>query len=379
MILKPQRMPFSAFSANRSRAAKSIVCSPISSTELVTRDEYLLWEPYSRVLWCISFVYKKDRNQFAVRSFSLRQGTWTIRRSLLQIFLPLFLHFQRTMYAKRALIFGFLCAAVFLSAEAACGNSCKFRLCRPDGSLHNLRPKGGRILLRAPNTSLSPFICRTFPGGRTLGRIRSTGEAIISNVRISKWRPNGLSKKFSRKYFKLVNILYLGGKQGIGRIQSSGNQEDFLDEKCGILPIISYDIVENGKIFRTVSTTDAKDCVSFTTRTTQIVVECTWSSEDDFDLSVKGPKGAKTSANNDNLVGQCNSNPLVPAGKETVRFDPAKNGKYSFVLRHFKSCKGEKTNWTCRVVIDGVTKIIRKGLSSAGGNKIVGEEEFTYP
>lgn len=287
------------------------------------------------------------------------------------------------MFSRVSLLLLFCCVTVFVDTEAACGTICKFRLCRPDGTENNLRPKGGRILLRAPNTSLSPFICRKFPGGRTLGRIRTTGEAIISNgfspVRISKWRPKGLSKKFSKKYFKLVNILYLGGKQGIGRIESMANQEDFLDDKCVQLPITSYDILDKGKVFRTVSTTDAKDCVSFTTRTAPIVVELTWSSEDDFDLSVKGPKGAKISANNDNLVGTCNSKPLVPAGKETVTVDPGKNGKYTVIVRHFKSCKGEKTNWTMRVVIDGKTKLIRKGRSSAGGNKVVGEEMFSFP
>lgn len=96
-------------------------------------------------------------------------------------------------------------------------------------------------------------------------------------------------------------------------------------------------------------------------------------------MSVKGPMGAKSSANNDNVVGVCDAKPVVPAGKETVTFDKPKNGKYTFILKHFNSCKGEKTNWTCRVVINGVTKLIRKGRSSAGGNRIVGDEEFSYP
>lgn len=288
------------------------------------------------------------------------------------------------MFKSLFLILGLLATFSLHATAQQCGRTCKFRLCRADGSDFNLRPKGTRILLRAPKTSLSAYLCRKFPGGRSLGRVRSTGEAIISGkfppVAISKWRPAGLSPKFSKRYFKLINILYLGGLQGIGRIQPKGNQEDFLDDKCVVLPITTYDIVDgSGKVFRTISSTGPKDCVAVKTRVQPIVVELTWSSEDDFDLSVTGPSGSKSFSNNDNVVGQCGVVPVVPAGKETVTYDDPKNGKYNVNVKHFNSCKGEKTNWTLRLVVNGVTVLTRKGRSSSGGGRVVGEEDFFYP
>lgn len=83
------------------------------------------------------------------------------------------------------------------------------------------------------------------PWRQVTGRIRKTGETTISDTLISKWRPAGLSPKFSKGYFKVFKIPFLGGKQSVGRLALKGNQERFFDDKRVVLPITSYDIVDS--------------------------------------------------------------------------------------------------------------------------------------
>lgn len=277
-------------------------------------------------------------------------------------------------------ILSVLVLSVFaLTVSAQCGRTCRFRFCRADGSdPPSQRPKGTRTILRGPDSSRSGFICRNFRNGRTLGTIRSTGTALIetgaSTTPINKWSPAGLNRSFPRNYFRLYNILFLKGLQGIGRRPSRGNQEDFLDDICVRLPIIDYDILRTDRsVFRTVSTSNPRDCVSFRTINRPILVEVAWDSSDDFDLSVEGPPGSDGQRLRDNLVANCGG---PPAGKETVTYRNIIPGTYTIRLFHFNNCFNRRTRWRVNAIVRGKRVLQRTGRSSVDSRQVL-ELSFT--
>ena len=270
-----------------------------------------------------------------------------------------------------------LFAAAAWTVNAQCGRTCRFRICRLNGSNPpDLRPKGAQILLRAPDTTRTGFICRSFPNGRTLGVVEKTGTATVSKDgrtdKIDEYDPPNLSPNFPADYFQLFNILYARGLQGVGRIASRGNQENFLDGLCVTLPITRYNIQNtDGSVHRTISTNDARDCVSFRTINEPVLVEVAWDSNDDFDLSVQGPDGSGRRIR-DNNIGQCDGG--APQGKEAVVFDTATPGTYEITLNHFNNCGG-RTRFTVNGIVNGVRVFQRRGRSSVDG-RIVLEASF---
>ncbi|CDF41301.1 Gal-2,6-Sulfurylases II [Chondrus crispus] len=272
-------------------------------------------------------------------------------------------------------LFVLLLAAIAFTANAQCGRSCRFRFCRADGSM---RPKGAKILLRGPDYSRSAFICRNFPGGRTLGNVRTTGAALIESgsgtTPINRYRPNGLRPAFPRNYFRLTPLTFQRDRKGVARRGAMGNQEEFLDDLCIRLPIRNYNIQNtDGSVFRTISTSDARDCLSFRTVVRPIVVDVAWDSSDDFDLSVIGPPGSVGGRINDNLVAACGDS---PAGKEAVSFENMVRGKYTVTLFHFNNCFNKRTKWVVNVVVNGVRIQRRLGRSNSDGRRVL-ELEFT--
>ncbi|CDF41302.1 Gal-2,6-Sulfurylases II [Chondrus crispus] len=272
-------------------------------------------------------------------------------------------------------LFVLLLSALAFTANAQCRNLCRFRFCRLDGSM---RPNNARSILRGPDYSRTGFICRNFPGGRTLGRIRSTGTALIQSgstiTPINKFRPNGLSPAFPRNYFRVTPLTFQRNRQGVARRASVGNQEDFLDDLCVRLPIRNYNIDNtDGSVFRTIATSDPRDCIAFRPVVRPIVVDVAWDSSDDFDLSVEGPPGSLGGRVNDNLVAACG---LFPAGKEAVSFENMVPGKYTVKLMHFNNCFNKRTRWVVNVVVNGVTIQRRLGRSNVDDRTVL-ELEFT--
>ncbi|CDF38970.1 Gal-2,6-Sulfurylases II [Chondrus crispus] len=272
-------------------------------------------------------------------------------------------------------LFVLLLSVIAFTADAQCGRSCRFRLCRTDGSL---RPTGTRVLLRGADYTRSASVCRNFPGGRTLGSIRKTGVALVESgsrtTPINRYRPNGLSHPFPPNYFRLSPLTFQRELRGVSRRSPVGNQEDFLDDLCIRLPIRNYNIQNtDGSVFRTIATSDARDCVSFQTVVRPIVVDVAWDSSDDFDLSVDGPPGSQGGRINDNLVYQCGN---LPAGKEAVSFTNMVPGKYTVKLFHFNNCFNNRTRWVVNIVINGVRVERRLGRSNVDGRQVL-ELEFT--
>lgn len=225
----------------------------------------------------------------------------------------------------------FLVALVVLCTiiRAQCGAQCKFRLCRAAQPITFLQ-QGIPTFIRAPKVASFPFVCRP---KKRLGKILRTGEAIIRtagqpSIPISKWRPKGLSRKFSKSFFRLADIPFSRDSQGIVRSTGKGNYYNFLNGVCVILPIQSYEIIKGRKNkTRTISKSSRKDCISFVTETPELIIDLTWSNSEDLDLIVKGPLGSSGRLASGHVNSSCRG------GQETVIFEDAKSGRYDIVYK----------------------------------------------
>lgn len=276
----------------------------------------------------------------------------------------------------------------FLTANAQCGLSCKFRTCLPN-TLGLPKPAGGRNLLRSPGISLSGFVCLE---DVNIGTVRKTGEALVevngTMIPISTYKPPKLSRPFRRSQFGLFPIPFLGGKQGIGRRESRGNQEKFLDNLCVVLPITKYNVIaEDDAVAERVMSDDEDSCVSFRTRTVEVLTDLTWNSSDDLDIKVITPSGTVLDKNN----------PLTPdarlteteqentcdgrtASKETAAIFnpmPAEKGTYTVEITHFKNCMDGPSDWELRFTVNGNLLAKRSGTSDLKNRGVIDVFQFS--
>lgn len=107
-----------------------------------------------------------------------------------------------------------------------------------------------------------------------MGHVDSTGEAYFIEhhvpILISTFNHDGLLQNFSPSFFKSFSVdgdLYPGNLSGVGHEVPQQNQADFLEGKCVVLPLRSYQILDDfGSIVENVHPRDdLRDCVSFTT------------------------------------------------------------------------------------------------------------------
>lgn len=289
--------------------------------------------------------------------------------------------------------FAILCAIVAIAAadeeyihttrrqirRAPCGQRCRFSFCR------------GRQVNRflAPNKVSTPLICRN---NQDIAAILEIGENLVvpegeEPIRISQWRPEGLTKPFKKKFFKPLPI---PGQEnyGLARSVSRGNQNDFTDNRCFIIPIQKYEFVRsNGKI-RIVETSDPeRDCLAFEAKTPKILIEVQWESGDDFDLSVVEPDGTRLDNSNDRSscgvfggdsgIDACG---LRAEGTERIWYSSGcsdfQEGRYKAILRHASNCGDGPTDWEMRLVVDGRVVKRKRGTSDVDGGARVGVLRF---
>lgn len=222
--------------------------------------------------------------------------------------------------------------------------------------------------------------------------VRSTGEAMVAEgksmdmVPISKFSPAGLRPQFKKSFFKLFKIQFVPEEQGIGRKPTRGNQQEFLDDLCVVLPITSYDVMMGGKT-KTINRSRPSDCLSFRTRNPKVLVELSWNSSDDLDLEVtepdgelvtrEAPEGDSGRLNNDNNVGACG---MIPAGKEAVIYEQMleiASGDYTATIKHFNNCGDGPTRWRLRVIVDGDVVLTKTGNSDLPKDSVAARINFS--
>lgn len=154
-----------------------------------------------------------------------------------------------------------------------------------------------------PLKPAGPSICHR---GQDIGFIRRVGEALVkegsSLTPISEWKPTGLEPAFPANFFVTKKKFSIEDMLTVSKRGAEGNQNDFADGTCFVLPIRAYERNFTTGV-RVVRTSDARDCLSFEANSPDVVFEAQWFSGDDFDLSVIEPDGNDVSSAN--RVSEC--------------------------------------------------------------------------
>lgn len=295
-----------------------------------------------------------------------------------------------TMFRTFSLLLLLAPVLAFPQLGFECGSKCTYRLCETDevgaekiGRLYQLRPP--RI---APH---SPAICHRSINDR-IGYITSAGEAQVQLgetdfVGISKWRPDGLTKRFGKRFFRAVNIRALR-RSGIARSTYRGNQRDFLDLACFNLPILEFETVTKPRRnpIRVFTAGKDTDCVSFRGSVMKIFAELSWEGSDGFELSLLEPDGTALSRINprttrgffqEDLAVNCRVSKLV--GDESAVYRQRTDGQrgvniprgtYTYDVDHFESCGNGPSRWTLRITVNGNLVVSIGGASDEDGRRL---------
>lgn len=277
----------------------------------------------------------------------------------------------------------------------ACGDFCRFRLCNFNGSSIGsfTLPVASYVILNDFLRPTLPYVC--LPSVR-IGQIPRTGEARVfdrrSYVPISSFSPRGLSKPFGRNAILLHQIKFTPWS-GVSRPNLNVDQWPFLNRRCMILPIRTYQVLDPSTLRpkRTVRTAGSRnDCVAFRTLAPYLQIQATWDSGDDFDLEVTEPDGDTVDffeprseagrLNGDNSSKNCNS--TLTFGRENILYDttrPIQRGLYTVRLTHLVKCGPGRTSWTLRVMMNGQLARLRSGFSRSGNMRVVTLIKFNYP
>lgn len=130
--------------------------------------------------------------------------------------------------------------------------------------------------------------------------------------------------------------------------------------------------------------------MSFKTRSPEILVELSWDSIDDIDLSVIEPNGIllsrfRQATKAGKWIGDRTSvfceNPFK-FGRETIRYYPSrtrvKRGRYLAQVRHFNNCNKGPTRWKLRVSINGKVIKSKSGSSNRDSDEVIGDLAFKF-
>lgn len=171
-----------------------------------------------------------------------------------------------TLFSAITVFFSALSSAAKLhpvrQAFKPCYNSCRFRFC--DYKIHfKIGEQHGMAFTGA--------ICSNL--GTRIGLVKTTGEAYVFDgrnvVKLSKWLPKGLNKLFSATFFKSYT-LHDQNLSGIGHEEMKKNQLWFLNNRCFVLPLTSYQVLHRFGYVVGVKHPKGSpflDCVEFITHT----------------------------------------------------------------------------------------------------------------
>ena len=259
-----------------------------------------------------------------------------------------------------------------------CARQCLFRFCRFNQAQ----------LFGAPLKSNFPTICRR---NQDISRIISVGEASIklpnnTQIPISQWRPDGLNPPLPKRHFKIRPVF---GEENSGLVVSParGNQNEFVNERCFLLPILKYER-KFGNSVRVVNTKSRSgSCLAFTSRTRDVMFEAQWFSGDDFDLEIVEPDGEVLGSSNRNTVCgmfvrdiNVDACDLVSMGTELASYNRGcsgfQRGEYQAVLRHTDNCGKGPSKWEIRVSVAGRLRKTVTGISDGSGGTVAGRMTF---
>lgn len=281
---------------------------------------------------------------------------------------------------------------------ARCTASCRFSLCTAGPSLRPTRDRF--IILGPPRTAFNRFICLANSTHPVLMPM-STGNPLIrddtgSLIPLNQWNPPNLSRPFAARFFR-ARPLIPGSRplRGIAPERSRGNQWSFLHNRCFVLPLTSFTLMQNGNP-TTTTTAASTDCVAFETRAPTLHILMVWEGNGDGDLAVQEPTRdvvdflTTTSAaggrlNGDNGRGLCGA-ANFPGYTESVTYFPGVNvpsGPFVAEAWQASDCgrQGASTAWSLRAISNG--KVLPMGntggtVTSTGNYTRAGDLVFGF-
>lgn len=300
--------------------------------------------------------------------------------------------------------------------SAACGPLCVFRFCSIQTAV--LQPNAPVIPLPPKDSPFPYFICS--PQIRRLGLIRSLGRPILDTgasetprdrVFLSDWRPDRLRQNFANNFFTIAHAPGRPGTSTILRGRASSNQRTFIDSRCIIIPVTAWDLLRrdgtiaktetrpepnlgthpltNMPVVRQPKKKERRPCLAFRTVYPLALVQLSWDSSDDLDLSVTEPGGTVVDKrilfslggthSGDANVGVCG---IAPGGVESVSYGASdeasiKEGVYKVKVSHFNNCAGgRKTRWKLMVAIGEHVVEVRKGMSGRDDGQTIATVSF---
>lgn len=208
-------------------------------------------------------------------------------------------------------------------------------------------------------------------------------------VRISQWRPTGLSHAFLPHAIRCAGIPGVDAS-GVVKTPAVGNQHMYLDGVCVVLAITEYEAMdEGGRVVKVKATKGEVDCVSFRAVAARVVVELRWLSGDDLDLTVVEPDGdrvdfRKTSSESgalwsDSGVDSCGVYPVRIERTVYRVAEMIQSGKYEVKGIHTMNCGFGATRWRLTVTVDGRVVKRATGLSDEKkAGSVIKKSVFTF-
>lgn len=283
-----------------------------------------------------------------------------------------------------------ICIAIFLllpilTYSQSCGSFCTFNLCSRDNTL----PVASPTLLTAPRRAVFPYICRN---NTEIGQVLSNAETLVFHrnryIPISEWRPKGLDSIFPRNFFRVSQIPFTPWS-GAARSVVKGNQWKYLHGRCFVMPITKFETLDEQERAKPVTIERKREnCVAFRATAATISMELIWNSGDDFDLHVVQPNGERIYYSNTqtesgtftgDITSSCSTN--LKFGRENILYLPGRNiekGTYTIRVHHFSNCNRIPTAWRLTVMVDGVLRLRRSGVSTVGDDTVISEGRIEY-
>ena len=238
------------------------------------------------------------------------------------------------------------------STSSSCSDKCLLRLCNTN-----------RAFIGAANSPVQD-ICSA-SGGVVSSII--AGEARISRrpfnlvARISDIEYEGVNP-FKASFFRTIR------RRNVTSLVSGEGSREAVQELHGFCVVLPVDRWQQGV------TMERSGCLSFRVAVTKIVIQLSWTTNDDLDLFVVEPDGSEVFFANDSATGKllrdvnqrsCSRSRRI-GGTETVVYpmsDNIQNGVYKVFAEHSRSCDHGPTPWQIQVVVDGEVVMMKTGKS----------------
>eukprot|EP00181_Compsopogon_caeruleus_P001179 CAMPEP_0184687116 /NCGR_PEP_ID=MMETSP0312-20130426/25170_1 /TAXON_ID=31354 /ORGANISM="Compsopogon coeruleus, Strain SAG 36.94" /LENGTH=266 /DNA_ID=CAMNT_0027142887 /DNA_START=506 /DNA_END=1303 /DNA_ORIENTATION=- len=259
------------------------------------------------------------------------------------------------------------CDSTTYLRPSICPSRCRYHFC---GGADEVLPIGTELGLSSATVCLE---------GSPTSLSHALGEARVGVgtdwIKISDYHPGGLTENFSRSWFRSFSFGVGNNITAVGHDQPRGNQLQWLDQKCLVLPVHSGPDGDGAAV-------ESRECVSFFFDVPKMTITLRWDEPSDLDLHVGQPNGghiwwgADISASGGRLLfdDTADSCQRTRGGHEVVYYGGdaiPEMGWYHFHVKEWDNCGSMSVNWELQVSTPTQTRTWR-GVATSGNDSVVG-------